>query len=66
MDIFYESMKRAIEKHYDELFPGEPNYKEDHLDALHRMYNPARFISCGNLEEEKAKFLSEVHESIWG
>jgi len=66
MDIFYESMKRDIEKFYDEFFSGETSRKENHLDALHRMYSFERFNSCGDLEKERVDFLTEVHEEIWG
>ena len=67
MDLLYERMKQDIiewyEKHY---FSDRFDIVPVHLDALYHMYNPARFLSCADLEAEKIAFLTEVHASVWG
>ena len=51
MDVFYENMRRTVEKFYDTYHPGDQDFKEDHLDALQRLYSFERFASCDDLEK---------------
>jgi len=69
VDIFYETMKRDIEKFYDDNFQEE-SLKELHLALLHENYQRSRFQNTECLETERVKFLTELQvlvemQSVW-
>ena len=67
MDLFYERIRRDVIEWYAEHYiSDQTDIVKVHLDALHARYNPARFLSCADLEAEKIAFLTEVHASVWG
>jgi hypothetical protein len=63
-DIFFMSLTKAVSDWYDEHYfadKGELEGKKAfHLQTMNEHYNHWRFIVCGNLNEERAKFLGEV------
>jgi hypothetical protein len=63
---FYQALKRDISEWYDKHTPDQPDYKAVHLAILQNLYRYERFDSCENLEAERAAFLTEVHEAVWG
>ena len=65
-DKFYRSLKRDIATFYDENFPNNGDYKAVHLAMLANMYNYERFDTCDDIAEERAVFLTEVSEAVWG
>ena len=69
MDIFYENLKRDIDKFYDDPFQDE-SLKELHLSLLHENYQYSRFQNTECLETERVKFLTELQllverHSLW-
>ena len=69
MDIFYENLKRDIEKFYDDKFQEE-SLRELHLTLLHENYQRSRFQDTENHETERVKFLTELQliverHSVW-
>ena len=69
MDIFYENLKRDIEKFYSDPFQDE-SLRELHLSLLHENYQYSRFQNTENLEIERIKFLTELQllverHSLW-
>ena len=63
MDIFYENLKRDIDKFYDDPFQDE-SLKELHLSLLHENYQYSRFQNTKCLEIERVKFLTELQELV--
>ena len=69
MDIFYENLKRDIEKFYNDKYQEE-SLRELHLSLLHENYHRSRFQNSECLETERVKFLTELQylverHSIW-
>jgi len=69
VDIFYENLKRDIEKFYDDEFQEE-SLRELHLTLLHENYHLSRFQNTDCLEKERIKFLTELQvlvemQSVW-
>ena len=69
MDIFYENLKRDIEKFYDDKYQ-EQSLRELHLSLFHDNYNHSRFQNTECLETERVKFLTELQliverHSVW-
>ena len=69
VDIFYENLKRDIEKFYNDKYQEE-SLKELHLALLHENYQRSRFQNTENLEIERIKFLTELQllverHSLW-
>ena len=63
MDIFYENLKRDIEKFYSDPFQDE-SLRELHLSLLHENYHLSRFHDAENLEKERVKFLTELQSLV--
>ena len=69
MDIFYENLKRDIERFYNDPFQDE-SLRELHLTLLHENYQYSRFQNTECLELERVKFLTELQvlvemQSVW-
>jgi len=69
VDIFYENLKRDIEKFYNDKYQEE-SLRELHLSLLHENYQRSRFQNTECLETERVKFLTELQvlvemQSVW-
>ena len=63
MDIFYENLRRDIEKFYDDPFQDE-SLRELHLSLLHDNYQYSRFQNAECLETERIEFLTELQRLV--
>lgn len=64
-DLFYKSLFDAIEDFYNNSFMdnGFGEIRNNHLRLLQIHYDRSRFENCDDLNVERDKFLTEIHNA---